>query len=98
MDEKWLNDFAEKLKVLGHPARLKMVIGLMENECNVSKICDGLKIPQATTSQHIALLKSKGILEGRREGTTICYKLCDDAIAEMLKRLIEVTGFEVDCK
>jgi ArsR family transcriptional regulator len=43
-------------------------------------------------------LKSKGILEGRREGTTICYKLCDDAIAEMLKRLIEVTGFEVDCK
>ncbi|UOD35293.1 winged helix-turn-helix transcriptional regulator [Deferribacteraceae bacterium V6Fe1] len=98
MDEKWLNEFAEKLKVLGHPARLKMVIGLMENECNVSKICDGLKIPQATTSQHISLLKSKGILEGRRDGTTICYKLADEAIEGMLKKLLEITGFEIDCK
>lgn len=98
MDEKWINEFAEKLKVLGHPARLKMVIGLMENECNVNKICDGLKIPQPTASQHISLLKSRGILEGRREGTTICYKLADEAIKGMLKKLLEITGFNIDCK
>lgn len=98
MDELWIEEFAEKLKVLGHPARLKMVIGLLDNECNVGKICDGLKIPQATTSQHIAALKNKGILEGRREGTTVCYKVVDNNISQMIKRLMEVSGLDLKCE
>ena len=97
MNDLWIEEFAEKLKVLGHPARLKMVIGLLDNECNVGKICDGLGIPQATTSQHIAALKNKGILEGRRDGTTVCYKVVDRNIAEMIKRLMEVSGVDLSC-
>jgi len=98
MDEKWLIEFSEKLKVLGHPARLKLVLGLMDNECNVTKICEGLKIPQATVSQHLSALKNKGILESRREGTTVCYKVVDETIIEMLKKVLETTGIVVDCK
>jgi len=75
-----------KIKALGHPVRLKLVLGLMYNEeCNVSKICDGLNIPQATTSQHLAILKSKGILECERRGTTVCYRVVDDTIKAILK-------------
>jgi len=98
MDKKWLEDYAEKLKALGHPVRLKLVLGLMYNEeCNVSKICDGLNIPQATTSQHLAILKSKGILECERRGTTVCYRVVDDTIKAILKKLLEVTHTEFEC-
>jgi ArsR family transcriptional regulator len=95
--EEWFNTYSEKLKALGHPIRLKLVIGLMGNECNVTKICKGLEIPQATTSQHLAILKNKGIIKGKRTGTSICYSICDDGIKEMIKELMEQTGCESPC-
>ncbi|MGC8769224.1 ArsR/SmtB family transcription factor [Calditerrivibrio sp.] len=97
MDSAWLDEYSEKLKALGHPIRLKIVLGLMHNECNVTKICDGLKIPQATTSQHLAILKNKGILESVRDGTTVCYRVKDEAIKEILRRLLEVTNTKFEC-
>ena len=97
MDQQWLDLYSEKLKVLGHPIRLQIVIGLLNDECNVTKMCNGLQIPQATTSQHLAVLKNKGIIKGNRKGTTICYSVCDENIAEMIKKLIEVSGIKLDC-
>lgn len=66
---------AEILKVLGHPVRLKIVAGLMSESCNVKKIWECLELPQATVSQHLALLKNKGIIEGRRDGVEVFYKV-----------------------
>jgi ArsR family transcriptional regulator len=71
---------AEILKVLGHPVRLKIVAGLMSQSCNVKKIWECLELPQATVSQHLALLKNKGIIEGRREGVEVYYQVvCEEA-------------------
>ncbi|ADD69146.1 transcriptional regulator, ArsR family [Denitrovibrio acetiphilus DSM 12809] len=95
--EEWFNTYSEKLKALGHPIRLKLVIGLMGKECNVTKICKGLEIPQATTSQHLAILKNKGIIVGKRTGTSICYSLCDDGVKEMIKELMHKTGAKSPC-
>lgn len=66
---------AEILKVLGHPIRLKIVAGLLSQSCNVKKIWECLGLPQATVSQHLALLKNKGIIEGRRGGTEVFYSV-----------------------
>ncbi len=66
---------AEVLKVLGHPVRLKIVTGLCTQECNVKHIWECLGLPQATVSQHLALLKHKGIIEGKREGVEVHYSV-----------------------
>ena len=66
---------AEILKVLGHPVRLKIVAGLCSKECNVKHIWECLELPQATVSQHLALLKNKGIIEGKREGVEVHYSV-----------------------
>ena len=66
---------AEILKVLGHPIRLKIVAGLCTQECNVKHIWECLNLPQATVSQHLALLKHKGIIEGKREGVEVHYSV-----------------------
>jgi ArsR family transcriptional regulator len=71
---------AEILKVLGHPIRLKIVAGLMSQTCNVKKIWECLELPQATVSQHLALLKNKRIIEGRRDGVEVFYHVvCEEA-------------------
>ena len=69
---------AEILKVLGHPVRLKIIAGLMSQSCNVKKIWECLGLPQATVSQHLALLKNKGIIDGRREGVEVFYQVVSD--------------------
>jgi len=66
---------SEILKVLGHPIRLKIVAGLMSQSCNVKKIWECLSLPQATVSQHLALLKNKSIITGRREGVEVYYQV-----------------------
>ena len=75
------------LKALAHPIRLRMVEGLMHNECNVNKIVKALKIPQSTASQHLALLKDRGIVETRKEGVKTCYRVLDARVSELIKIL-----------
>jgi ArsR family transcriptional regulator len=76
---------AEILKVLGHPVRLKIVAGLTTQTCNVKKIWECLGLPQATVSQHLALLKNKGIIEGRRDGVEVFYHV----VSEEARRVVD---------
>ncbi len=79
----------ETLKALGHPARLKIVAGLLKDECNVAQIQKVLRLPQSTISQHLRILKNAGIIKGRREGTKTCYRVIDARvrkIVEIIKR------------
>jgi DNA-binding transcriptional ArsR family regulator len=82
------NTEAEILKVLGHPIRLKIVAGLCTKECNVKHIWECLGLPQATVSQHLALLKHKGIIEGKREGVEVHYSVTNP----LAKKLITALG------
>ena len=79
---------AEILKVLGHPIRLKIVAGLMSQSCNVKKIWECLGLPQATVSQHLALLKNKGIIEGEREGVAVFYRVTSEHARNVVTALI----------
>ncbi len=78
---------SELLKALGHPIRLKIVGGLLSHECNVNKMVKVLGIPQSTVSQHLGILKSRGIVQIRKEGTKTCYRVKDARIGELLKIL-----------
>jgi DNA-binding transcriptional ArsR family regulator len=78
---------AEKLKALAHPQRLCIVKGLIDNKCNVTTIQECLGLPQSTVSQHLAKLKSAGIIEGTRSGLEICYSVVDDEVKDIIKIL-----------
>lgn len=78
---------AEILKTLGHPVRLKIVAGLCTRECNVKHIWECLDLPQATVSQHLSQLKSKGIIEGKRSGVEVHYTVVDPFVKKLVKFL-----------
>jgi len=82
---------AEILKVLGHPVRLKIIAGLMSQTCNVKKIWECLELPQATVSQHLALLKNKGIIEGRRDGVEVFYHVVSNEARRVVGALFETS-------
>lgn len=79
---------AEILKVLAHPVRLCIVKGLIENGgCNVSHMQFCLEVPQSTLSQHLQKLRAAGIVEGKRNGLEINYKVCNERVVDLIKTL-----------
>jgi len=87
IDLKKYEEKAEKLKALAHPHRLCIIKGLIENQCNVTKIQECLDLPQSTVSQHLAKLKSAGIIEGKRCGLEICYSVVDEDAINIVKMI-----------
>jgi ArsR family transcriptional regulator len=83
-------DAAELLKTLAHPVRLCIVKGLLDKgECNVSYMQACLSTPQSTVSQHLQKLKMAGIIEGRRNGLEIYYRISDDKIKSIIQALFD---------
>jgi ArsR family transcriptional regulator len=78
---------SELFKALGHPVRLRMVEGLLGHECNVKKMVKALSLPQSTVSQHLGILKNRGIVQIRKEGVKTCYRVTDNRVAELIKIL-----------
>jgi ArsR family transcriptional regulator len=69
---------AEIFKALGHPVRLKIVYGLIKvGGCNVKNMQECLGLHQATVSQHLIHLKSRGIITSTRQGLEMVYKVTD---------------------
>jgi len=81
---------SELLKLLGHPARLCILIGILEKEnsgCNVTYMQSCLNIPQSTVSQHLSKLKAAGLIKGERNGLEIQYRVVDQDVEKVIRAL-----------
>jgi ArsR family transcriptional regulator len=75
---------ADFFRALGHPARVRILELISEEERAVGELQTELGIDSSGTSQHLAALRRQGLVETRREGTTIFYKLKDPRVAQLL--------------
>ena len=66
---------ADKLKVLADTTRLAVVEALMKKPRFVNELTDLLKIEQSLLSHHLAQLRDAGLVEGRRAGKSVQYRL-----------------------
>ncbi|MDS1030885.1 metalloregulator ArsR/SmtB family transcription factor [Bacillota bacterium LX-D] len=89
-----LQDLAEKaefLKIIAHPVRLCILKGLLEEKkCNVSKMQDCLEIPQSTISQHLAKLRTAGIITAQRSGVEVYYSIANFKVRNILTVLFDL--------
>ncbi|MBP1926474.1 ArsR family transcriptional regulator [Sedimentibacter acidaminivorans] len=84
-----LAEKAELFKTIAHPVRLCILAMLMrEQESNVTDIQCCLDVPQPSVSQHLAKLKSAGILSSERNGTEVIYKLKNEEVKHILEQIL----------
>ena len=81
---------AQCLKVMSHPARLRILCALRQGEQTVQNLEYYTEIKQSTLSQHLALLKSRGVLVSRRETTYSFYRFSNDKITQLFDLIKEV--------
>jgi len=80
---------AEMLKAMAHPVRLCIIKGLMDKKCNVSYMQECLELPQSTVSQHLGILRAKGIIKGERNGLEITYSVVNEDVKKIINALFE---------
>lgn len=73
---------AEICKTLAQPKRLMLVHELRTGEKSVGKLSSTLGISQPNVSQHLSILRKRGITTTRREGATVYYRLSSPRIGE----------------
>ena len=81
-DESFYEIKARVISVLANPKRLRVVELLGKSERTVSELAAELGIAQATASQHLAVMRKTGVVETRKEGNFVYYRLADPKIAE----------------
>ncbi len=76
---------ADIFRALGHPTRIAIIELLRdEGEVPVSAVYDRLGLEQSNVSQHLAVLRSKHLVQTRKDGNQVFYSLRDKIIGEVL--------------
>jgi ArsR family transcriptional regulator len=80
---------ARVCKAIADPKRLLIINELRDKELSVSDLCESLSLSQSNVSQHLAVLRERGIVTTRREGTTIFYTLRSQKVVQAVDLLRE---------
>ena len=81
---------AEVCKILASPKRIEIINALKDTEKSVSELVDILEIPKANVSQHLAIMRLKGILKSRRNGVNIFYSIASPKVIQACSLMKEV--------
>ena len=81
---------ADMCKVFSNPTRLEILNLLRYKEMSVTELIKKSKLSQANISQHLSIMKSKGIVSSERNGKNIYYKISNPKIIKAFEIIREV--------
>lgn len=92
---------AEVCKTLASPKRLEIIHLLKNGEKTVTDLVELLGVPKANVSQHLAVMRHRGVLASRRDGVNVYYRLSNPKVVKacmlmrevLTEQMIEKTSF-----
>ena len=81
---------SRSLKAMSHPLRLKILCTLGDEEVSVQDIVDQVGTSQSNISQHLAILRDKGILTSRKDANRVFYRVRDNRTLRLICMMREV--------
>jgi ArsR family transcriptional regulator len=75
---------SRSLKAMSHPLRLKILCTLADQELSVQEIVDAVGTSQSNISQHLAILRDKGIINSRKNANRVFYRVGDARILKLI--------------
>jgi ArsR family transcriptional regulator, arsenate/arsenite/antimonite-responsive transcriptional repressor len=93
------NLMADFAKAFGHPARVAIIQHLFKIEgCVCGDLVNEIGLAQATISQHLRELKQLGLIQGRVEGTSVCYCIHESNWSKMKKTMADLLNLDITSK
>ena len=90
MDKDLYEIQADICKTLGNAKRIRILDALQNGELTVNELVDIVGISPANISQHLGIMRQKGILTSRREGVNIFYKISNPKVSKACALMREV--------
>ncbi|MAE61311.1 MAG: hypothetical protein CMJ49_08145 [Planctomycetaceae bacterium] len=87
LPDRALNRAADVMKVLGHPARLKLLDLLSDADHTVGDLAERMAMPQPTVSAHLIHMTDHGLLSRHRRGRTVSYRVISPEAAVLLEAI-----------
>jgi len=81
---------SRSLKAMSHPLRLKILCVLGDREVSVQDIVENVGTSQSNISQHLAILRDKGILKSRKDANRVFYKVGDERTLKLIEMMQHV--------
>lgn len=81
---------SRSLKAMSHPLRLKILCTLGDREVSVQEIVDCVGTSQSNISQHLAVLRDKGILASRKDANRVYYRVGDARTLRLISMMQDV--------
>ncbi|MGB5452968.1 MAG: metalloregulator ArsR/SmtB family transcription factor [Sedimenticolaceae bacterium] len=81
---------SRSIKAMSHPLRLKILCTLGDQEVSVQDIVDQVGTSQSNISQHLAILRDKGILTSRKDANRVFYRVSDNRTLKLICMMREV--------
>jgi len=78
------------MKAMSHPLRLKILCVLGDKEVSVQDIVDNVGTSQSNISQHLAILRDKGVLRTRKDANRVYYRVGDTRTLKLIGMMREV--------
>jgi len=88
--EEDIDRASRSLKAISHPLRLKILCVLGDKEVSVQDIVDNVGTSQSNISQHLAILRGKGILASRKDANRVYYRVGDYRTLRLISMMQEV--------
>ena len=79
-----MEEASRSLKAISHPLRLKILCVLGKGELSVQDILNTVGTTQSNVSQHLCLLKDKGVVMSRKEANRVFYSVKNETVKRML--------------
>ncbi|MDD4946262.1 MAG: metalloregulator ArsR/SmtB family transcription factor [Gallionella sp.] len=81
---------AQAIKAIAHPLRLKILCVLGEQEISVQDIVEQVGTSQSNISQHLAILRDKGVLSTRKDANRVFYRIGDFRTIKLVSMMRDV--------
>ena len=89
-DDGDIDRASRSLKAMSHPLRLKILCTLGDREVSVQDIVDDVGTSQSNISQHLAILRDKGILATRKDANRVYYRVGDIRTLQLISMMRQV--------
>lgn len=96
MDDQLYEMHAAVCAALGHAKRIQIIDLLQDGEKSAGNLVREMNIRKANLSQHLKLMKNKGIVKSRREGVRVFYRITNPKIITACRLMREVLMAQLD--
>jgi ArsR family transcriptional regulator len=88
--QEQIDQAARAMKAMAHPLRLKILCVLGNEEVSVQDIVEAVGTSQSNISQHLAILREKGVLKTRKDANRVYYRVGDQRTLQLIGMMREV--------